>query len=183
MKSDSMSEFNKDSIYRQVSQYYAHYLNSLDWQDEFYVSLQLLMRNKFMTLAYYRLMGGKNHKTCSAWVTSSALEVLRGDTKRFQGKGLWLEHVIPKQRYITNYCESVAREREISADEIFVIMQKYFILATITKDENDLLDSNRLRNRMPAGWVEGDSVFGRYERVGIDLLRNPFFGMSAVILK
>ncbi len=179
MEFTDMGDFNKENVFRAVSQYYAIYLNSLNWNDEFYVSLQKMMRNKFMTLTYYKLMGGKSHKTCSEWVSSDALAVLNSDIKRFQGRGLWLEHVVPKQRYITDYCEGIAREGQIDAQTIFSVMNKCFILATITKEENDLLDANRLRNRMPDTWGENASVFTRYEQVGLKLMRNPHFGSKA----
>lgn len=60
-----------------------------------------------------------------------------------------------------------------TAENIWPIVERYYVICAITKNEDKLLTKNGLRSSMPEGWnEETGSVFARYERVGISIFGN-----------
>jgi len=86
--------------------------------------------------------------------------------------GLVFEHLVPKSRYIQEPCERLAKDdkEKLTVEFIEGLLRRYWHLATITKDEDELLS----RNAMPDDW-DGEDIRARYKRVGIDLIENPQF--------
>lgn len=53
------------------------------------------------------------------------------------------------------------------------VIEKYYRVGIITKEEDRLLNSNGLRSKMPKSWDgNSGSVYARYEVVGIKLLHS-----------
>jgi len=61
-------------------------------------------------------------------------------------------------------------QHSLTVEFIAQLLQKYWYVATITVEEDRLLG----RTSMPTDWDE-DTVFARYDAVGVELLANPFF--------
>jgi len=55
----------------------------------------------------------------------------------------------------------------LTNDNILKMLKKYYVICAITKEEDKKLNAAGLRSKMPDGWKEDDSVFARYEEVGI----------------
>ncbi len=77
------------------------------------------------------------------------------------------EHVVPKNIYQNEILKAFMDGRVMSVEEIKEMLEKYWRIATITKeeDENSLL----LSETMPEGWKKGDDPLARYHRAGITL--------------
>lgn len=65
----------------------------------------------------------------------------------------------------------------LSNENIMDVLKKFYILCAITKEEDKLLNSGGYRSKMPDGWnEETDSVFARYESVGISICDDAVYG-------
>ncbi len=79
------------------------------------------------------------------------------------------EHVVP---------HSIVMEKLLSLDHltheaIMNVIEKYYVICAITKEEDKKLNDAKLRTKMPEGWSdENDSVFARYEKVGISVIND-----------
>lgn len=60
------------------------------------------------------------------------------------------------------------------------LLQQYAVACLITKDEDRLLTSMGLNNKMPEPWNETD-VLARYKTAGIDVTDNPHYLASQQI--
>lgn len=75
------------------------------------------------------------------------------------------EHVVPHS-FVMNKLLSL---NPVTTEEILNIVNKYFIICVVTRQEDKLLNSAGLRTKMPEGWdEENGSMFARYEAVGIE---------------
>lgn len=84
--------------------------------------------------------------------------------KGLKRKDVIHDHVIPHS-IVMNKLLSL---KEPSNESIMKVIKKFYILCAITKEEDGLLNSAGYRSKMPDGWnEEKDSVFARYESVGI----------------
>lgn len=83
-------------------------------------------------------------------------------------EGCIIEHTIPTN-YVLNYLLSI--KDTLTLDDVVEILIKSKVITIITKDENKLL-TKELNKTMPANWTFYDSVFARYEAVGIQIIKN-----------
>ena len=154
----------------QLALAYYKLLTKLDWDDELFLAGTREGLNKFLSNAYitYLLRGrNKYHKT--QLVSERALAKMEaGDYT-----GLVFEHLVPKAHYIQEECEKHAKEHTLTVEFVENLLKRYWHLATVTKDEDSLLN----RNAMPEDW-DGEDVQARYKRVGIELRENPFFSFT-----
>ena len=75
-----------------------------------------------------------------------------------------VEHVIP-QMYIVNMLMDMST---INKDKIRNILEKYFHVLLVTKEEHRRLNASGLRSKMPKDW-DGENIWARYDAVGINL--------------
>lgn len=114
--------------------------------------------NKFLSNVCISLVGKKNTDYYSV---KAKAQLDKGDSH-----DLVYEHMVPKAKYIQDKCVECAKNGEIkSVEEIEAILSKYWRIATITKDEDKLL--NKLN--MPDDW-DGSDIQARYRDKGIDLI-------------
>jgi len=76
---------------------------------------------------------------------------------------------------ITQYLIELGRSPSI--DSIKAIIDKYLHFATITKEEDKVLNAHGLKKKMPEEYYDRSSelysdVFARYKIVGIDLVKS-----------
>jgi hypothetical protein len=84
--------------------------------------------------------------------------------KGLKRKDVIHEHVVP-HLIVMNKLLTL---KQLTTDNIMSVIQKYYVICAITKDEDKLLTASDLRSKMPDGWNEdSDSIFARYEVVGI----------------
>ncbi len=82
-------------------------------------------------------------------------------------KHIIYEHVVP---------HSIVMDRLLSLnqptnDELLSVIRKFFIICTITREEDKRLNAAGLRSKMPEGWNDkSDSVYARYDAVGISII-------------
>lgn len=148
-----------------LAEKYAILLNSIDFNDEILCKGLQEGLNKFLSNAYLHMAGNKNKYYKSHYVSKFAIEKIKD--KDF--KSLVFEHVVPKSIYIQKPCEDAARNNIITAEFIENILNKYWVIATITKEE----DKKLLMCSMPNDW-DGCDIFARYKAAGIELIANPY---------
>lgn len=57
---------------------------------------------------------------------------------------------------------------KLSKDSVWEVIEKYYIICSITKEEDKRLNEADLKSKMPKDWCENEeSLFARYEKVGI----------------
>ncbi len=156
------------SQYRKLAESYCKLLNSIDWTDELVVKglkegLNKFLSNAFASQSHFQSMH-KHHKT--HLISSAALQQLKA--KKYPG--LRYEHLVPKQKYIQGPCEERAKKGELTVDFVEDLLNKHWEIATITKEEDELLH----RTKMPVDW-DGVNRRARYENAGIELQKNPFY--------
>jgi len=153
----------------QMALAYYNLLIMLDWDDEVLLAGIREGLNKFLSNAYIYLFRGRNKHSKTQFVSECALAKMNaGDYA-----GLVFEHLVPKARYIQEPCEKLAREGELTVKIIENLLKRYWHLATVTKDEDNLLN----RNAMPNDW-DGEDFLARYKQIGIELRENPFFSST-----
>lgn len=90
-------------------------------------------------------------------------------SKRAKGlkrKDVIHEHVVPHS-IIMNKLLSL---ETLNNENIMSVIERFYILCAITREEDKLLNAAGYRSKMPDGWnEETDSVFARYELVGISI--------------
>ena len=72
------------------------------------------------------------------------------------------EHSIP----VASLYKILRKEENLNVDQTELILKKYYKLGVLTKSEDDLLNSNGLRSKMPPKW-DGKNIFARYDEIGI----------------
>ena len=75
-----------------------------------------------------------------------------------------VEHVVP-QMYIVNILMDMT---PISKNRINDILDKYFHVLLVTKEEHHRLNASGFRSKMPEDW-DGENIWARYDAVGINL--------------
>ena len=73
------------------------------------------------------------------------------------------EHSIP----VASLYKILRKEENLNVDQTELILKKYYKLGVLTKSEDDLLNSNGLRSKMPPKW-DGKNIFARYDEIGIN---------------
>ena len=150
----------------ELAKAYYKLLVAIDWNDEIFVSGLREGLNKFISNAFLAYHKGKNKYHKSHYVSVLALEKL----KLNDPKGLIYEHIVPKTKYIQEPCEKLAKEGKLTVDFIEAKLDAYWKLATVTKEEDQRLDTHS----MPKNW-DGVDIFARYKSASIELVENPFF--------
>lgn len=150
----------------QMAAAYQKLLTSVDWDDPLLIAGLREGLNKFLSNAHLALFRGQNKYHKTHFVSVQALEQLQ---KRQHSELTW-EHLVPKDEYIQKPCERLAAQHALSVGSVEELLRMYWKLATITNEENRLLSAKR----MSSGW-DGKNVLARYEAVGVELVRNPFF--------
>ena len=73
-----------------------------------------------------------------------------------------VEHAVP-QMAIVNWLMDLD---PITNESVASLLERYFTVMLVTKEEHALLNSSGLRSTMPAQW-DKENVYARYELVGI----------------
>ena len=75
------------------------------------------------------------------------------------------EHVVPHSIIL----DKLIALKSLTPKKISDILDRYYAICEITKDENQKLDKKGLRSKMPEGWKDNglDDRFARYDHVGI----------------
>jgi len=90
--------------------------------------------------------------------------------KGLKRKEVTHEHVIPHS-IVMNKLFSLD---SLTNENIMSIIQKYYVICAITKEEDKRLNAIGLKSKMPEGWDEAnDNVFARYESAGISICELP----------
>lgn len=81
------------------------------------------------------------------------------------------EHVVPCAKLITE-CQRLIKVETLPDEEIATLLQKHWKVATITKEEQGILDSKlNYKSKMPANWTfETGDTFARFKEAGIVLI-------------
>jgi len=74
-----------------------------------------------------------------------------------------VEHVIP-QMYIVNMLMDM---NPVDKNKVKILLEKYFHVILVTKDEHRRLNASGLRSKMPEDW-DGENIWARYEAVDIN---------------
>ena len=90
--------------------------------------------------------------------------------KGLKRKEVTHEHVIPHS-IVMNKLFSLD---SLTNENIMSIIQKYYVICAITKEEDKRLNAIGLKSKMPEGWDEAnDNVLARYESAGISICELP----------
>ena len=110
------------------------------------------------------------------YFSEKALSLIDSETK-FNTSNFSFEHMVPKGKYIFNRIKEEAKNNN-SDDElqklIYKLIDKYYYVALITRDENKKLSNKGYKQKMPEAW-DWESIEARYEKAGINIKRNPIF--------
>ena len=110
------------------------------------------------------------------YFSEEALDLIEKPTE-FTTSNFSFEHMVPKGKYIFNRIKEEAK-KNISDDElqklIYELVDKYYYVALITKDEHKKLSNKGYKQKMPEDW-NGKSVIARYKKTEIKIKRNPIF--------
>jgi hypothetical protein len=82
------------------------------------------------------------------------------------GKRLTHEHTIP----LLLLAEKVLRLESGDKVPVYEVFKNYCRAAIVTREEDHMLNSAKLRSAMPLEWRFGGDIFARYRAVGIELL-------------
>ena len=78
-------------------------------------------------------------------------------------KGLRLEHVVPQMWFVNKLMDMDTIDKE----EIRELLEEYFNVLLVTKEEDAKLTEAGLRSKMPDDWDEKDP-WARHKKVGIE---------------
>lgn len=110
------------------------------------------------------------------YFSEKALDLIDSETE-FNTSNFSFEHMVPKGKYIFNRIKEEAK-KNISDDKlqklIYKLIDKYYYVALVTRDENKKLSNKGYREKMPEDWDE-QSFDARYQKAGINIKRNPIF--------
>ena len=83
--------------------------------------------------------------------------------------GVTRDHVIPHVIIL----EKLLALNPLSIEGITDIIERYYMICSITKDENKMLNDAGLKSKMPIDWkdVGLDDRFARYDHVGIKYVK------------
>jgi hypothetical protein len=121
--------------------------------------------NKFLSNLAIRLRGKYNINTVE-YISVNALNIIN----KKDVKNLIYEHMVPKEIYIQCPClDAIKNDRMLTKEEIYELLNKYWYIALITREEDNLLNKLKLRTRMPQNW-DKNNIFARYELAKIPLI-------------
>lgn len=88
------------------------------------------------------------------------------NAKNLKRKEVIHEHVIP-HRFVMN---KLLELNSLTDEAMLQIIKKYYIICKITKEEDNRLNTAKLRKSMPPEWdEENDSLFARYEHEKVNI--------------
>lgn len=140
-----------------VANAYFKLLNSIDWKDDLLLSGLREGLNKFLSNAFLKINSRHKYHQADFYSKEAIQKILNDDYIN-----LVYEHMVPKTKYIQQPCESKARTGELTLDIVLDLLERYWKIAVVTKDEDSKLE----RSRMPAGWDKTD-VRARYVSAGV----------------
>jgi hypothetical protein len=159
----------RNEIIHTLSETYYSFLKNIEWNNDLYLTGLREGKNKFLSNAYLHLCKGKY--SISNYQSKEALFILNGENGIQKSGKLVFEHMVPKDRYIQKPCEELAKLGELTSDFIYDLLEKYWFIATITKQEEKLLKTSKL---MPTDW-ESKGHMARYDNTKIELIQNPIW--------
>ena len=110
------------------------------------------------------------------YFSEKALDLIDSEIE-FNTSNFSFEHMVPKGKYIFNRIKEEAK-KNISDDElqklIYKLIDKYYYVALITRDEHKKLSNKGYKQKMPEDW-DWESIEARYQKAGINIKRNPIF--------
>src|SRR5262245_130797 len=139
--------------HQKLAEAYWKLLTSIDWTNEILVKGIQEGLNKFLSNAFASQFPKKKKHHKTHLISDAALEQLK--TENYQN--LVYEHLVPKSQYIQKPCEELAGNGKLTVEFVTQLLEKFWQVATITKDEDTRLD----RKKMPSDW---DNV-GRVRQV------------------
>jgi len=84
--------------------------------------------------------------------------------KGLKRKEVIYEHVVPHSIVM----DKLLALNDLRNEKIFKVIEKFYIVCAITKEEDKRLSAAGFRSKMPDGWnADTDSVYARYNAVGI----------------
>lgn len=122
--------------------------------------------NKFLSNVCISIYG-KYTVNSADFISDKALKLIQTN----QIHNLVYEHMIPKDLYIQKPCLQLAQSGKLTFEYIYNILNQYWYIALITKDEDNILNSLHLRRKMPDDW-DNKNIFARYEKANISLISN-----------
>ena len=115
---------------------------------------------KFLSNAFLK-SNGTNKYYQGDYYTYSALDRMeKGITS-----GLVYEHMVPKSQYIQKPCEERAKKKSLSEDYVLDLLNRYWKIAIVTKEE----DAKLARTKMPDDW-DAEDIRLRYDNERIKLV-------------
>ena len=117
--------------------------------------------SKFLSWIPISLNGKKN----TDFYSEKAYKQLQLGNK----SNLIYEHIIPKEKYIQTPIIQSAKDGKLKSElEIKELLNKYWYIATITKDEDKILSQLGFNKKMPDDW-DNQNIFARYDKANIKL--------------
>ena len=144
-----------------IAEAYYTFLRGIDWGNDFYTQGIRDGKKTFLTNAFLGTYGEKKY-SCGDYYSPAAWKIVQSSNKP---SGLIFEHMVPKKKYIHAPCEKLAESGDLTVPFIENLLQKFWKIAIVTKEE----DMHLGRNSMPANWDEED-IFGRYTAAGVTLV-------------
>ena len=160
---------NRNEIIEKLAKTYLEFLKSIKWDNELYLKGINEGKNKFLSNAHLHLCGDKYE--ISNYHSKEALFLLNNQTGIDNSGKLVFEHMVPKTKYIQKPCEEMAKSGELTYNFIYDLLEKYWFIATITKEEEKLLKTSKV---MPTDWGKIGHI-ARYEKTKIQLIQNPMW--------
>lgn len=157
----SIQEQKKKAII-EVSNSYFNLLSSLDFNDKVLINGLREGLNKFLSNAIIYILGRRKYLQADYYSVTAYEKIKNSDFT-----DLIYEHMIPKRKYIQQECESRAINKTLTKQDIITLLNRYWHIAVITKNENTLLS----KTTMPNNWDNLD-CHARYKLVGLELVEN-----------
>ncbi|MCK9467316.1 MAG: hypothetical protein M0P94_03230 [Candidatus Absconditabacterales bacterium] len=159
----------KENI-RIIATSYYKLLYSIDWDDNIMVNGLKEGLNKFLSNAILSLSTESKYLQGDYY---SAEAITKINNKDFTN--LVYEHMVPKNKYIQKICQDKAKDKTLDIVFIVDLLNKYWKIAVITKDE----DKQLISRSMPENW-DKENIFLRYQEVKIQLIFNPFLSNEEI---
>lgn len=146
--------------------------------ETFYDSDYWIKYEELFVQDYKIKLNSKKHRQYLVvdYFSEKALALIDSETE-FNTSNFSFEHMVPKGKYIFNRIKEEAK-KNISDDElqklIYELVDKYYYVALITREENEKLSNKGYKQKMPEDW-DWKSIKARYQKAGITIRRNPIF--------
>lgn len=152
-----------ENILQKIAKSYHKLLTSIDWKDEILTTGLKEGLNKFLSNAFLSLNSGSKYMQGDFYSKDAITKVKNNDFTN-----LIYEHMVPKNRYIQKPCQEKAKKEELTIEFIVDLLNKYWKIAVITKDEDKSLSTRS----MPKYW-DKENIFLRYQESDIKLIQTP----------